>query len=450
MNLFTRLSIVCAAALACAAGASAQDLGHKAPPQETPIVITNASIHPVSGPVIERGYIAFDKGVIVELGSGAGPSGAGWRVIDGAGRHVYPSLIAAGTALGLMEIGAIRQTIDLAELGGVTPEAQAAVAVNPDSTLIPVTRSNGVLLAATLPEEGTIAGRAAVLQLDGWTWADMALEPDAGLVLNWPNVRPVRSRFVQRSDEEQMADVKRQLATIEGVFDAARAYLDARAADATTPVDIRYEAMRPALERRRPVFIRAQELEQIQSASAWAAKRGLDAVIVGGRDAALCADLLKQNATSVILTGTFRMPRRDDSPYDEAFTLPAELEKAGVKWCLSTLGGTFETPHTRNLPYHAAMAVAYGLDRAVALRAITLSAAERLGVAARVGSLEKGKDATLIVTTGDPLEIPTKVEMAFIQGRSIDLADKHKALAEKYRAKYRQMGLIPARPEDQR
>lgn len=441
-------SILAATLAAFAVGATtiAQDLGLKAPPQSGPIAIINATIHPVSGAVIERGYIAFDGGKIVEVGAGQKAFGSGTRVIDGAGKHVYPSMIAASTALGLMEIGAVRQTVDVSELGGVTPEAQAAVAVNPDSTLIPVTRSNGVLVVGTLPEDGVVCGRAAVLQLDGWTWSDMAVEPDAGLVLNWPNVRPVRARFMQRSDEEQQAEAKRQLATIEDTFAAAEAYLAARKADGATQVDIRYEAMRPVLEKRRPLFIRAQELEQIQSASMWAARRGLDAVIVGGRDAGLCAELLKQNETGVIILGTHRMPRRDDSPYDEAFTLPAELDKAGVKWCLATLGGTFETPHTRNLPYHAAMAVAYGLDREAGLRAITLSAAERLGVEDRLGSLEKGKDATLIVTTGDPLEIPTNVEMAFIQGRELDLSNKHTALAEKYREKYRQMGLIQAKP----
>ena len=236
--------------------------------------------------------------------------------------------------------------------------------------------------------------------------------------------------------------MREQVARIDSVFDDAVAYFASVGADANIADDLRYDGMRAVLDGGKPVFIRAGQREQIESAVLWSVGRGLRPVIVGGADAEECAELLKRHDVGVIITGTLSEPSRRDEAYDAPFTLPARLEAAGVKWCMAGPGGSFETPHERNLPYHAAMAVAYGLDHDRAIEAITLSAAELLGVSDRVGSLEVGKNATLIVTDGDPLEITTNVELAFIEGRAIDLGNKQTALAEKYREKYRQLGLI--------
>jgi imidazolonepropionase-like amidohydrolase len=430
-----------------AAGALAQDLTIKAPPrQATPIAIENATIHTISGETIAGGFVTFAEGKVTGVGRGPAPRLAGGEVMDGSGRHVYPGLIGANTQTGLIEIGAARATLDFAEVGTVTPEVRAAVAVNPDSTIIPVTRSNGVLTVGVLPMGGAIPGRASVISLEGWTWEEMAVDDDAGVVVNWPSMRPLRGWFVTRTPEEQEKERKDSLAAIDQAFRGADAYLKARAADPATPTDVRWEAMRGVLEGGDPVFIRADELEQIQSAVSWAAERGLRAVIVGGRDAARCTDLLTRHGAAVIVSGTHRLPKRVDSEYDECYRLPAALESAGVRWCQATVGGAHETPHERNLPYHAAMAVAFGLTPEAAIRSITLSAAELLGVGARLGSIEPGKDATLIVTDGDPLEITTHVERAFITGREIDLTNKQRLLDRKYREKYRQLGIAPAKP----
>ncbi|MCA9311966.1 MAG: amidohydrolase family protein [Phycisphaerales bacterium] len=433
------------ALLACmSVPATAQDLGVKAPPQRHPVLIRDVTVHPVSADVIASGWILFEGGVITGVGSGQPPRVPGdTEVIDGAGRHVYPGLIGANTVMGLMEIGSVRATIDYAETGSVTPEVRAAVSVNPDSTIIPVTRSNGILTVAVLPVGGVIPGRPSVIRMDGWTWEDLAIDPEAGLLINWPNVRPARFPGMRRSEAEQMERVRQSIQAIDDAFDEAAAYFAARTADSGTPVDIRLEAMRAVMEGGDPVFIRANAAEQIQSAVAWAARRGFPVVIVGGSDAAECTDLLLRHDVGVIVTGTHVLPSRRDNDYDECFTLPAKLEAAGVRWCLGTPGGSFLTPHERNLPYHAATAVAYGLDHDAALRSITLSAAELLGVGDRLGSLEADKAATLILTDGDPLEITTHVQRAFIDGREIDLANKQTALYEKYREKYRQLGLIP-------
>jgi imidazolonepropionase-like amidohydrolase len=365
------------------------------------------------------------------------------RVIDASGKHVYPGLIGANTVTGLMEIGAVGVTVDVNEQGSITPEARAIASVNPDSTLIPVTRLAGVLTTGVMPSGGVVPGRAAVIRMDGWTWEDMAVEDDAGLIISWPRLRPIDAWWMDASPEEQQKEAMENRQNIIDLFDAADAYFAAREADPDgVPIDTRFEAMRPSMTGETPVFARAQELEQIQDAVSVLTGRGMNVVIVGGRDAPLCADLLSENGVAVMITGTHNLPDRRDADYDETFTLPKKLEGAGVRWCLATSGGTFQTPHERTLPHHAGTAVAYGLPYDAALRSITLSAAELLGVADKLGSIEPGKLATIIVTDGDPLELTTRVTQAFIDGREIDLRSKQTELYEKYREKYRQMGII--------
>lgn len=444
-------SLIAIAALAVFATLSAaQDLTRRAPKQVGVVVITGATIHRVSGPAIQ-GAVAFENGRITTVGATPPPGGA--TVIDARGKHVYPGMISAVTQLGLTEIASVRASRDITETGDVTPEARASVAVNPDSTLFPVTRQNGVLSAGVFPSGGVIPGRAAVIQLEGWTHEDMTVLDDAGVVLNWPSMRTGggRGRFLAGTEEDRSRESGAAVARIDEVFRAAAAYAAASAADPSIPTDLRLAAMRrvlprsaaesaPATDRpasrpgpERPVFIHAQEYDQILGALAFATRHGVRPVIIGGRDALLAADMLKARDVAVIVSGTFRMPRRADSPYDDAYTLPARLEAAGVRWCLASGD---ETPHERNLPYAAALAAAHGLDQAAALRSVTLSAAEILGCAADLGSIDVGKLATLVITDGDPLEVTTKIERAFIGGREIELTSKQTKLAEKYREKY--------------
>lgn len=420
--------------------AAAQDLQVKAAPQRRAVVLTNAMLHPVASEP-RRGALWFDGGVIRGIDAVAPADLLDAEVIDLEGKHVYPGLISAVTTLGLVEIDSIAATRDHTETGGATPEVRAAVAVNPDSTVLPVTRSNGVLIAGVFPQGGRVPGRASVIGLEGWTWEDMTVLDDAGLVVDWPAVPSQGGRFRARRGSTPPVDVEVTRREVDDLFVAARAYVRAKDNDSNLRTDIRYEAMRAALRGERPVFLRAQELEQIQSGVAWAIDRGLRPVVVGGRDAAGCATMLARHDVPVIVTGTHYLPKRRDSDYDEPFTLPARLQAAGLRWCLASVGNFY---NERNLPFEAATAVAHGLDAGAALRAITLSAAEILGVGARLGSLEVGKAATLFVSDGDPLEIRSRVQMAFIDGKLLDLANKQTALAAKYREKYRQLGLLPA------
>lgn len=416
--------------------ASAQSIQIPGEPQSRPVAIVNATVHPVSSETIERGFVVFDKSLITQIGSGdfAG-NDVNFEIVDAKGQHVYPGLIAADTTIGLSEIGAVRATNDTSETGQLTPEVRAAVAVNPDTALIPVARANGILTMMVVPQGGVVSGYCSIMRLDGWTTEELTINDRAGLVIRWPNVRPRTAWWVQQSEEEQLKQARERLDRIDNLFRDAAAYLQARKADPELPVDLRLDSMGPALGGFAPVYIHANDAAQIESAVAWANRLGLKAVIVGGSEADQCIELLKAHEIPVIIVGTHRMPSRRDAAYDEPFTLPQRLRDAGVRFCIAS---GEEPAHERNLPYHAAKAAAYGLPADEALRSITLSAAEILGVGKTLGSLEVGKVATLMITTGDPLEITSDIIAAWIDGSRVDLDNKQKALDRKYRHRYGQ------------
>ena len=440
---------VAAAMISCALalGAHAQDLTPRGERPDHPIAITGATIHTmVEGTQpIENGYVLFENGRITEIGSGERAFIATTRIIDARGQHVYPGLFAAVTRLGLTEIASVRAMRDYAEVGDIKPEVRAVVAVNPDSTLLPVARTNGILLAGSFPTGGLVSGQAGVIRLDGWTWEDMTANANAGLVINWPGVREGHSPF-GGGRSLSADDIRQRLARIDQLFDTALAYRDARRAEDATPIDLRLEAMLgvlPGADHQKPVIINAGTVERIQSAVTWAAGRGLKVILLGGQDAPLLADLLKKHDVAVIVEGVHGFPRRNDSDHDEAFTLPARLHAAGVRWCLAP-GNVDE--NVRNLPYEAAMAVAYGrglgFDETDALAAITRDAAQIMGLGDAYGTLEAGKSATLLITDGTPLEMTTTIEAAFIDGTPVDLSNKQTVLRDRYREKYRQLGIL--------
>jgi imidazolonepropionase-like amidohydrolase len=357
--------------------------------------------------------------------------------IDAEGKHVYPGLFDAHTHVGLIEIDSIRATIDNRELGDINPSVSARLAVNPDSEVIPVTRSNGILLTLTAPTGSLISGSSAVIQLDGWTWEDMTLAPNVAMHVTWPRMKPVTTWPESRSATDQSRSRDRSLQALEDAVEHAEAYRKSRDAPGSRQAfDSRWEAMIPVLDAQLPIIVEADEVQQIQAAVAWTQQHGLRMILYGGYDAIHCAELLKKYDIPVIVGGVYRLPRRRSDPYDTPFTLPERLRQADIRFCISSADGG---ANVRNLPYHAAMASAFGLPPLEALKAITLYPAEILGVADRVGSLEAGKDATLIVTDGDPLDTTTHVEAAFVAGRPVDLSDRHKRLHRKYEEKYKRI-----------
>ena len=405
---------------------------------KTPVALVGATIHPISGPTLQNGTLLFNKGRIAKIGKGI-PIPAGSQVINLKGKHIYPALFDSMTNTGLVEVKAVRASVDEAETGTINPNVKAQVAVNPDSELIPVTRSNGILLTLTAPSGGTIAGQAAVIQLDGWTWEDMTLQASAGMIIKWPNMAAVADWWVEKSAKQQIEDRDKTLKNLRKTFENAEAYRRARKANVKGQAyDARWEAMIPVLAGKVPIIVHANEIQQIQAAVAFASEHKLKMILFGGYDAPRCAQLLKKHQIPVIVGGVYRLPQQRHDPYDEAYTLPERLRQAGLKFCISSYG-RFGAANVRNLPYHAAIAAGFGLPEDDALKAITLSPAEILGVSDRVGSLQTGKDATLIITTGTPLETTTQVEAAFVQGKPVQLNDRHKRLWRKYQQKYEQL-----------
>lgn len=416
-----------------------------APEQSEPIALINATIHPVSSDPIQNGSIILENGTITAIGTNIDlPQGI--HTIDLSGKHVYPGLISSLSSLGLVEINAVRATRDLAESGTLNPNARAATAINPDSELIPVTRANGVLVAHVLPQtsrDGLMAGTTAVMNLDGWTIEGMALETDLGIAIDWPSA-PREPRFDLNAthihdSEKSEESYQKKIQTLADAFHDARSFWKAKGThEAATPVDLRWESLKPVLDGVKPVFVYANSVRQIRDAIHWAEQEEIRLVLTGGSDAWRVADQLASNGIPVILDSINALPTRRWEPYDTAATRVSRLLDSGVSVAISYYPGGPTSSNERNLPYEAAKAVAHGLPREEALKAITLYPAQILGIADRVGSLETGKDATLIITNGDPLDIRSQVEMAFIQGRPIDLSSRHTQLYEKYLKKYPQ------------
>ena len=409
-----------------------------APHQQHPVLLVHGTVYTVSGGVLENTDVLLDAGHISKIGR-ALTAPTGTEVVDVTGRRIYPGLIAADTFLGLAEIDAVRATVDTTETGPINPNTRAQVAINPDSELLPVARSNGVLTALVVPSASPdlIAGLSALIRLDGWTWEDLTLRPAVALHVYWPDMVLNRELRAPKSPADQQKDIAERLRLLDDSFNTARAYAQARASGVTV-VDTRWEAMRPVFSGELPVFVHATEFKQIAAALAWAKHQKLKITIVGGVDAPLLAIELKAADVPVILTGVHTLPLRRDDAFDAPFTGPAKLQAAGVRFCIAgdTEGEGDTHANERNVPYLAAQAAACGLAPAEALKAVTLHAAELLGVGAELGSVETGKRATLIVTDGDPLEIPTQVKMAFIDGARIDLKNRQTELYDKYRKRY--------------
>ena len=401
--------------------------------------IVGAIVHTVSGADLDNAIVIIKEGRITAIGSDVAvpPSAV---IVKAAGQHLYPGMIDADTVLGLTEIGSVSGSVDTAELGKINPNVHVDVSINPESELIPVTRANGVTHVLTAPRGGIISGTSALIRLDGWTWEDLTAGASVAMHVIYPPYPRPTTGFggfgPQVSEEDQKKRRDGDLKELKQAVEAARAYGRMKAAgSASLRPDAALEAMQPMLEGRIPVMVQATEVRQIKDAIAWARDEGLRMILAGGGDARRVIDLLKENDIPVVVGPVLSDSFRRDEPYDTAYGLPEALRQAGVRFCISNGGGGFGAANTRNLPYQAGMAAAFGLPKDVALKAVTLYPAQILGVGDRLGSIEVGKSASLMLTDGDPLEIRTKVLRVFIDGREVDLGNKHQRLYDKYRAR---------------
>jgi len=406
------------------------------PPQSETIALQGATIHTVTNGVIENGTIIFRNGIITAVGADV-EIPAGTRVVDATGKHIYPGLIDAYSTVGISEIGAVDMSNDVNEVGDFNPNINADVGVNAESRHIGTSRSQGVLTTLTTPGGGLISGMSSAMALEGWSWEEMSMESAAALNINWPNPNPRSGRgfggFGRQSGPQPTYEER--VLQLKDYFAEARAYRDAVAAGETVRTDARYIAMVPALNRDIPVVVSASSAAQINDAITWAKSENLRLVIRGGDDAIHVAARLKAEEIPVILTSTMDAPNREYEGYDEAYGRAAALYEAGVKFAISGGAGAL---YTDRLPYEAGVAVAFGLPEEEALKAVTINAAELMGLDDRIGSLETGKQATLLITTGTPLDMTSNIEQAYIQGRELDMNDIQKHFFTKYMEKVRQ------------
>ena len=417
--------------------AVAQETIYPAPKQTQTIALTNATVHIGNGQVIENGMVVISGGKIADVRPSEAIADV--KVIDCKGKHLYPGLILANSQLGLVEVPSIRATNDSREIGEMNSNIRSIVAYNTDSKVPFTLRNVGILMANIVPLGGTISGTSSVVQLDAWNWEDAAVATDNGVHFNMPSLltrRGGRGGFGGQFGPPVPAGdpIKRALDEIESVkafFKEAKAYNEQPTHTAT---NMKFEAVKGLFTKKQKLFIHCSIVKEMLIAVDFVKDFGFDVVIVGGVDSYLIADLLKQNNIAVILEQLHSLPTMVDDDVDQPYKTPAMLQKAGVLFAINDEDGN---TRYRNLAFNAGTAVAYGLTKEQALTAVTLNPAKILGIDSIAGSIEKGKDANIVVSEGDILDMKTNIITdVFIQGRQVDLSDKQKQLYEKYKHKY--------------
>jgi len=421
------------------------------PPQKGTMFIKNATIHVGNGTVINNGVIQIKDGKIEKVGSDISvPADA--KAIDAKGKHVYPGIILPVSNLGLVEISAVRASSDVREIGDMNPNVRSIVAYNTDSKVINTLRSQGVLMANIVPQGSFLAGSSSVVQLDAWNYQDAAVKTDAGMHLYMPSLmpRPDFGRFggggggrfgpQQGNTTDPVKEGLNKIEELKSFFTQAKAYF---AEGAHRETNLKFEAVKGLFDKSQKFYVHGNTVRQMLVALDFVKQFNFDVVIVGGSDSWQIADLLKQHNVSVVLSQMHSLPTAEDDDVDQPYKSAAALQKAGVIFSISD-----DDAQTRgkNILFNAGTAATYGLTKEEALSAITLNAAKIMGVADKAGSIEVGKDANIVISEGDLLDMRTsKVTDALIQGREIDLTDKHKLLNDRFNKKYNLKTTTPAK-----
>lgn len=422
LNLaFIRSKLTICAALMLATGLATQVVH-----ADEVTALVGATLHPVDQASIENGSLIIRDGRIEALGADLDiPADA--QIVRLDGQHVYPGFIHPASSLGLTEMGSVAGTVDTTEMGSINSAIRVEVAFNHDSMLLPVNIAGGILATHTVPSGGLIRGSSAVMNMDGWSWQDMIIRAPAGMHIAFPAAAASDSN----NDDLKM---------INAALDAARHWQQASqaASDGSSIAPRRndaLEALGPLLSGETSLFLYADRQDAIEAALDWAEDQEFEnIIIVGGPDLQYVASRLASDNIPVILNGVYTMPTRRWEAYDQAYVAAAKLHEAGVQFAIGDGGGGFNATNARNLPFHAGSAAAFGLPKDAALRSVTLSVAEILGIDDQLGSLTAGKRASLIVTNGDPLEPMTRIERVWIDGEEYDLSrNRHQQLYERYR-----------------
>ena len=404
--------------------------------QSKRVMLYGATAHIGNGEFIENSLIILEEGKIltIEDASNIRIDISSAEYYDVIGKHVYPGFILPNTTLGLADIDAVRATRDYKEVGEFNPHIRSIIAYNTDSPVIPTIRTNGVLLGQITPRGGTISGTSSIVEFDAWNYEDALYKEDEGVHLNWPS-----SPFLHRDHDHKKEDVneyEESLTEIENFFEKAKSYHLAK----TTKTDLSLEAMKGVFDGSKQLYVHVREAKEIKSAVLFAQKMNLkNIVLVGADDAWRVADFLAENEIPVILNRLHRLPMHNDEDVDIPYKSAKILHDAGVLYCLDYTGD-MERMGSRNLPFTAGTSVAYGLNKEEALMSITLNSAKILNINHRVGSLEQGKDATLIVSEGDALDMMSNdIRLAFIRGKKLDLSSHQTELYEKYKKRHKEL-----------
>ncbi len=409
-----------------------------AKPQARATALMGGTIHVGNGQVIPNGVIIFENGIITNVVDATivKLNLTNLEVVNVSGKHVYPGIISPASTVGLQEIGAVRSTVDMQEVGILNPNVRALIAYNTDSEIIPTIRNNGVLLTQATPQGGTVSGSSSVMMADGWNWEDAVLKADDGIWLNWPgyfardfNIDDFTTTIKKNEKRTEV------IGALQATFADAKAYA---ALPGPAQMNLRLESMRGLFTGKQNLYVRADYGKDIIEAVTFAKSFGIPkVVIVGGEEANRVVTFLKDNNVAVILSALHRLPNREDEDVDLPYRMPGILQKAGI---LVSLSYADEWWRTRNLPFLAGTAAGFGIgDREEALKLVTSNTAKIMGIDGMVGTLEKGKHATLFVSAGDALDMRTNVvEHVFIRGRTVDLDDRHKRLYKTYKEKYQQ------------
>ncbi|MCC6286845.1 MAG: amidohydrolase family protein [Chitinophagaceae bacterium] len=420
-----------------AIAATAQDDVYPTPEYKGLLFITNGIVHTGNGQVLEHTTIQVNNGRIEKIGTNIPVPQGDVKVYDAKGKHVYPGLILPDCDLGLREIASgVRGSNDYRELGELNPNIRSIVSYNTDSKIINTLKANGILLANVSPQGSLIAGSSSVVQLDAWNWEDAAYKIDNGIHITFPSFLPQRGgRFFMVAQSQTPDDAEKQalqkIEKLKSFFAEAKSYQQ-EAEHAQT--NLKFAAVKGLFDKSQKLFIHANQVKQMLAAIDFVKEFGFSVVIVGGSESWQIAPLLKQHSVAVILGTQHELPATEDEDVDQPYKTPAALQKAGV---LFALNDNMDNTRFRNLSFNAGTAAAYGLTKEEALSAITLNAAKILGIDDKTGSLEVGKDANIVVSEGDILDMKSSiVTHAFIQGRLVSLANKQTQLYERYMGKY--------------
>ncbi len=412
-------------------GLSAQQT--PAPKQEGKIILKGGTAHIGNGKVIKNSVITIENGKITGIyEANTAPTASDGKTIDVSGQHIYPGFIAPDTTLGLVEISAVRATDDEDEIGEYNPNVEAIVAYNAESKVVESMRPNGVLIAQTVPQGGTISGTSSVVQLDAWNWEDAVVKRSDGIHLNWPNsFKRGRWWLGEEPGYKPNDDYSKDVAKIKDFIKQSRAY-NAGGSDVK---NLPYAAMNEFLKDSSNLYIHVDGEKEIMDVLQFKNEMKLDKVVlVGAYRGYKVADAIAKAKVPVILARVHELPEAEDDDYDISYKMAKILDDAGV---LVALGNSGEFWQARNIPFYAGQITAEGMGFEKALSLITQNPAKILGISDTMGTLEVGKDATLFVSTGNALEMSgNNLTKAMIQGRDISLETHQTELWKRYMEKY--------------